>query len=816
MYLATVLGNFLIVLLIGLDSRLHTPMYFFLSNLSLVDVSYATSIVPQMLVHLLAEHKAIPFVSCAAQLFFSLGLGGIEFVLLAVMAYDRYVAVCDPLRYSVIMHGGLCARLATTSWVSGSVNSLMQTTITFQLPMCTNKCIDQVSCELLAVVRLACVDTSSNEDVKTNLELSATCQALGSVPTRWDDANIPAQDGCTRLIICSLMDTDNQTWVREFILLGLSSDWDTQVCLFVLFLVMYLATVLGNFLIVLLIRLDSRLHTPMYFFLSNLSLVDVSYATSIVPQMLVHLLAEHKAIPFVSCASQLFFSLALGGIEFVLLAVMAYDRYVAVCDPLRYSVIMHGGLCARLATTSWVSGSVNSLMQTAITFQLPMCTYKRIDHVTADFSCNVSVITYKFTIKIRLDSRLHTPMYFFISNLSLVDVSYATTIIHQMLVHLLAEHKAVSFVSCATQLFLSLDLGGIEFVLLAAMAYDCYVAVCDPLRYSVIMHGGLCARLATMSLVSGSVNALVQTAITFQLPMCTNKYINHISYNQTWVREFILLGLSSDWDTQVCLFVLFLVMYLAIVLGNFLIVLLIRLDSRLHTPMYFFISNLSLVDVSYATTIIPQMLVHLLAEHKAISFVNCAAQLFFSLGLGGIEFVLLAVMAYDCYVAVCDPLRYSVIMHGGLCARLVTVSLVSGSVNGLVQTTITFQLPTCMNKYIDHISCELLAVVRLACVDTSSNEVAIMVSSFILLMTPFCLVLLSYIQIISTILKIQSTEGRRKAFHTCASHLTVVALLLWHGHFHLHPALFQPCCPSGEVDLSLLCHFDTHAEPHDL
>ncbi|XP_005886800.2 olfactory receptor-like protein OLF3 [Bos mutus] len=246
--------------------------------------------------------------------------------------------------------------------------------------------------------------------------------------------------------------------------------------------------------------------------------------------------------------------------------------------------------------------------------------------------------------------------------------------------------------------------------------------------------------------------------------------------NQTWVREFILLGLSSDWDAQVALFVLFLVMYLVTVLGNVLIVLLIRLDSRLHTPMYFFLTNLSLVDVSYATSIVPQMLVHFLAEHKGIPYVSCAAQLFFSLGLGGIEFVLLAVMAYDRYAAVCDPLRYSVIMHGGLCARLAITSWVSGSVNSLIHTAITFQLPMCTNKYIDHISCEILAVVRLACVDTSSNEISIMVSSIVLLMTPFCLVLLSYIRILSTILKIQSTEGRKKAFHTCASHLTVVVL----------------------------------------
>ncbi|XP_036617671.1 olfactory receptor-like protein OLF3 [Trichosurus vulpecula] len=246
--------------------------------------------------------------------------------------------------------------------------------------------------------------------------------------------------------------------------------------------------------------------------------------------------------------------------------------------------------------------------------------------------------------------------------------------------------------------------------------------------------------------------------------------------NQTWVSSFILLGLSSDWKTQVSLFVLFLAMYLVTVLGNILIIILIHLDSHLHTPMYFFLTNLSLVDVSYATTIVPQLLVHFLEEEKLISYLSCAAQLFFSLGLGGIEFVLLATMAYDRYVAVCDPLRYSAIMHGGLCVRLVAASWFGGFLNSLMQTVITFQLPTCTNHIIDHISCELLAVVRLACVDTSSNEVAIMASSIILLMTPFLLVLLSYIKIISTILKIQSTEGRKKAFQTCASHLTVVAL----------------------------------------
>ena len=144
------------------------------------------------------------------------------------------------------------------------------------------------------------------------------------------------------------MGKDNQTWIHEFILLGLSSDWNTEVSLFVLFLLMYLVTVLGNFLIIVLIRLDSRLHTPMYFFLTNLSLVDASYATSIVPQLLAHFLATHKAIPFLSCAAQLFFSLGLVGIEFLLLAVMAYDRYQAISNPLLYTVNMSSRLCSLL------------------------------------------------------------------------------------------------------------------------------------------------------------------------------------------------------------------------------------------------------------------------------------------------------------------------------------------------------------------------------------------------------------------------------------------------------------------------------------
>ncbi|XP_045649573.1 olfactory receptor-like protein OLF3 [Ursus americanus] len=244
---------------------------------------------------------------------------------------------------------------------------------------------------------------------------------------------------------------------------------------------------------------------------------------------------------------------------------------------------------------------------------------------------------------------------------------------------------------------------------------------------------------------------------------------------QTWVIEFILLGLSSDLETQVFLFVLVLTMYLVTLVGNVLILLLIRLDNRLHNPMYFFLSLLSFVDLCYTNSIAPQMLAHLLSSQKSIPFYSCVLQLYTSLAMGGSEFFLLGAMAYDRYVAVCHPLHYMVIMHGGLCLGLAAGCLVAGFTNSLMETIITFRLPLC-NNVINHFACETLAVLRLACGDISFNKVMVAISGFLVIMLPCSLVLFSYGRIVTAILQIRSAQGRSKAFGTCASHLTVVCM----------------------------------------
>ncbi|XP_036858170.2 olfactory receptor 2A12-like [Manis javanica] len=244
--------------------------------------------------------------------------------------------------------------------------------------------------------------------------------------------------------------------------------------------------------------------------------------------------------------------------------------------------------------------------------------------------------------------------------------------------------------------------------------------------------------------------------------------------NQSWVSEFVLLGFSSDPLSNRMLFLAFLLLYLSSVLGNGLIVTLIWLDVHLHTPMYFFLCVLSLLDMGYITTTMPQMLVHLLAHSQTISFAGCWLQMYVFGALGLTEGILFVVMAYDRYVAICYPLRYTVILSWGLCTQLAAGTCACGFLFSLIHTFLTMRLPYCGPNIINHYFCEGPSVRSLACMDTHLIEMVDFIISVFIVATPVSLILASYMRIAQAILKIKSTRGRCKAFSTCASHLTVV------------------------------------------
>ncbi|KAM7333045.1 hypothetical protein ACRRTK_006365 [Alexandromys fortis] len=246
--------------------------------------------------------------------------------------------------------------------------------------------------------------------------------------------------------------------------------------------------------------------------------------------------------------------------------------------------------------------------------------------------------------------------------------------------------------------------------------------------------------------------------------------------NQSSISEFLLLGLSRDPQQQRLLFLLFLTMYLATVLGNLLIILAIGTDSRLHTPMYFFLSNLSFVDVCFSSTTVPKVLANHILETQVISFSGCLTQMYFLFELTDMDNFLLAVMAYDRYVAICHPLHYTTKMTHQLCALLVFGSWMVASLNALLHTLLIAQLSFCGDNVIPHFFCDVTPLLKLSCSDTHLNELMILTEGAVVMVTPFVCILISYIHITSAVLRVSSPRGRWKAFSTCSSHLAVVCL----------------------------------------
>ncbi|XP_069493430.1 olfactory receptor 5AS1-like [Ambystoma mexicanum] len=250
-----------------------------------------------------------------------------------------------------------------------------------------------------------------------------------------------------------------------------------------------------------------------------------------------------------------------------------------------------------------------------------------------------------------------------------------------------------------------------------------------------------------------------------------------MEYKNQTIEIYFLLNVFSDvtW-LRIVLPLLFLIIYLLTLLGNVLLIILRKMDPRLHTPMYFFLGHLSFIDIFFTTTIAPKMLANFFSGDNSITILGCATQMFFALALGSAECLLIAVMAYDRHVAICQPLRYHILMSKRICFVLAATCWFSGLVNSLLHTVFTFRRPFCKSREIKHFFCEIQPLLRLSCADTHIHEMCLFATSVTIVLCTFLMIFISYVHIISTILKIKSSNGKSKVFSTCSSHLLVVII----------------------------------------
>ncbi|XP_045855653.1 olfactory receptor 2AK2-like [Meles meles] len=246
--------------------------------------------------------------------------------------------------------------------------------------------------------------------------------------------------------------------------------------------------------------------------------------------------------------------------------------------------------------------------------------------------------------------------------------------------------------------------------------------------------------------------------------------------NQSAETDFILSGLFQFGQKNAFLFVAIVILFAVALMGNIILIFLIRLDTRLHTPMYFLLSQLSFMDIMNISTTVPKMTTNFLSNSKTITFLGCVVQTFLFTVLGGTEALLLGFMSYDRYVAICHPLRYPILMSKQICWFMVTCAWTSGSINALIHTLYVFHLPFCRSRLINHFFCEIPSLLQLACQNTSMYEYTVIMSGVIILLLPFMAILASYACVLSVVFQMSSGKGQTRAISTCSSHLIVASL----------------------------------------
>ncbi|KAM5246020.1 uncharacterized protein ACOB6Z_011670 [Ctenodactylus gundi] len=593
------------------------------------------------------------------------------------------------------------------------------------------------------------------------------------------------------------MATGNGSLVTEFILVGLTDQPELQTPLFFLFLTMYVITVLGNLGLITLIGLNSHLHTPMYFFLFNLSFIDFCYSSVFTPKMLMNFVLKENIISYMGCMTQLYFYLFFVISECYVLTSMAYDRYVAICNPLLYNTAMSPKLCGNFMLGSYLMAFGGATAHTGCMLRLTFCDANTINHYFCDL---LPLLQLSCT-----STYINEMVVFIVVGINIIVPSLAIFISYSLIISSILQISSTvgwskAFSTCSSHMIaVSLFFGSGAFVYLkpssdesvnkgkiSSVFYTNVVPMMNPLIYSLRNKD---VKVVLRKILSRRKDPDLGTfSYSFLLDLTMKELVVK---NASSVTEFILLGLTDQRELQMPLFFLFLVNYVLALVGNLILISMICLNSHLHTPMYFFLFNLSLIDYCYSFVCTPKLLMGFFSERNIISYMGCMTQLFFFCFFvnSDSECYVLMSMAYDRYVAICNPLLYNIAMSPKVCCNVMLSSYLMAFSGTVAIMGCMLRLTFCDANTINHYFCDVLPLFQLSCISTYVNELVLFIVVTVNISAPSVTICISYGFILSSILKIKSSQGRSKAFRTCSSHIIVVSLFFGSGAFtYLKPS----------------------------
>ncbi|MBN3289470.1 O10A5 protein, partial [Polypterus senegalus] len=487
----------------------------------------------------------------------------------------------------------------------------------------------------------------------------------------------------------------------------------------------------------------------MYFLVCNLSLADIIYISTSLPKLMSRYLLDDKVISYNGCFTQMYFFLCLSALESYILVAMAFDRFLAICQPLRYPTLMNGRNSILLAVFGWTLGFITPIKSVSLTQTMDFCGPNKIYHCICDYSaviklaCNdiSGISTQGLVTALSIIIIPFTFIVFTYINIGLAVTkikssgrakAFSTCVAHLLIV--------VFFYISATFVFVSYRIQNVstDFRILGSLQYAVIPPLLNPFIYSF-----------------------------------RNKDIPSLKMNGS-LKEFVLIGFSSmSAEYYTLIFAAALLVYVLTVCGNLMLVVIIMLDKKLHSPMYFLVCNLSLADICFVSTTLPKLMLRYLVDDKVISYNGCFTQMYFFLFLSSLEAYILIAMAFDRFLAICKPLRYPVLMNSRNSFLLAVFLWTLGFITPIKSVSLTQTMDFCGPNKIYHCICDYSAVIKLACNDISPLSIQGLVTALSLVIIPFSFIVFTYVKIGIAVSKLKSS-GRAKAFSTCVAHLVIV------------------------------------------